>query len=89
MLYAPFVKGLDNRVPLLAQLNLLTYLLGKAYVSQSHNFRLLVKVSTDTSVIICYVYMHMYIHMQVPPRDFAGYVQATVVLCNSIHIFIQ
>lgn len=36
--YTPTVKGMENRVPLLAHPNLLTYLLGEAYVSQNARF---------------------------------------------------
>jgi hypothetical protein len=37
--YSPTVKGMENRVPLLAYPNLLTYMFGEAYMSQSTRFR--------------------------------------------------
>ena len=36
---SPFIKGLEKRVPLLGRPNLVTYLLGKAYVSQRSCFK--------------------------------------------------
>ena len=37
--YCPFIKGMENRVPLLGRPNLVTYLLGKQYVSQRSCFK--------------------------------------------------
>ena len=46
--YTPFVKALEDRIPLVSRPNLLTYLLGQRYVSTSPKFkRVWEEVSTE------------------------------------------
>jgi hypothetical protein len=38
-LYTPFIKGMDERVPLVARPHLLTYMLGERYVQTNKKFK--------------------------------------------------
>lgn len=38
-LYTPFVKGMDERVPLVARPHLLTYMLGEQYIQTNKKFK--------------------------------------------------